>query len=207
MITGPAIREAAGSVVKVAGAARACQRLYATGFVVAPERVMTTAHQVAGTTGPVHVFPADGRSVAGTVVLFDPGRDVAVIWAPGLGVAPLRFGPTASPGDSGIIIGYSRDRGLRQIPATITSISTVAGPDLFHQHTAHREIQTLRATIDEAESGGPVISASGVVSGMVFAVALDADNQSYALTARELVTDVANGATATAAVSTHGCPF
>src|SRR5207248_5846571 len=46
----PAVRKAHTSVVKVRGRAPSCSRaLEGTGFVVAPHRVLTNAHVVAGT--------------------------------------------------------------------------------------------------------------------------------------------------------------
>ena len=59
VLDAPGVRAAAGSLVKVLGAAPQCHRsLEGSGFVVAPGRVMTNAHVVAGTR-EVDVYLAD----------------------------------------------------------------------------------------------------------------------------------------------------
>lgn len=78
------------SVLRINGIAPTCQRaLEGSGFVVAPERVMTNAHVVAGTSA-VSVQTLGGALDA-EVVLFDPAVDVAILSVPGLDVAPLEF--------------------------------------------------------------------------------------------------------------------
>ncbi len=54
-------------------------------------------------------------------------------------------------------------------------------------------------------SGGPLLTTSGTVAGVVFAASLDASDVGYALTAAEVASDAHAGADATTAVSTHGC--
>src|SRR5690606_29898211 len=71
------------SVLRINGVAPSCQKaLEGSGFVVAPERVMTNAHVVAGTAA-VTVDTESGPLEA-TVVLFDPEVDVAILAVPGL---------------------------------------------------------------------------------------------------------------------------
>ena len=71
------------SVLKVRGRAPSCSRaLEGTGFVIAPERVMTNAHVVAG-TNEVTVEVGRGQFDA-TVVHYDPQTDVAVLAVPDL---------------------------------------------------------------------------------------------------------------------------
>jgi S1-C subfamily serine protease len=68
-----------------------------------------------------------------------------------------------------------------------------------------REVYTLRANVREGNSGGPLLSPAGKVDGVVFAASVDSPDVGYALTAREVSSDVRDGATATRAVSTQGC--
>ncbi|WP_280455722.1 MarP family serine protease, partial [Nocardia brasiliensis] len=96
------------SVLRIRGVAPSCQRaLEGSGFVIAPERIMTNAHVVAGTTS-IQVDSATGPLDA-TVVLFDPSTDVAVLAVPGLTAPPIPQAPApARSGGSAIVLGYPR---------------------------------------------------------------------------------------------------
>src|SRR3954471_14567367 len=93
------------SVLKVLGTAPSCsRRIEGSGFVYADERVMTNAHVVAGTRN-VQVETTNGRR-DGTVVVYDPERDLAVIYVPGLREPSLKFvSKRAGTGSSAIVLG------------------------------------------------------------------------------------------------------
>ena len=81
----PGVRLAAASTVKIIGTAGSCnRRIEGSGFVFAPQRVMTNAHVLAGVTDPRVYIGGLGRGYAAHVVAFDPKTDVAVLWVPGL---------------------------------------------------------------------------------------------------------------------------
>jgi uncharacterized membrane protein required for colicin V production len=93
-----ALNEAAESVVKIAGTAFQCgQNQTGSGFVIAPDRVMTNAHVVASVNEPVVEIP-DGRVLPGRVVHFDPVHDIAVLAVEGLDVRPLPVGEELADG-------------------------------------------------------------------------------------------------------------
>lgn len=86
------VQQLHGSVLKIRGTAPSCSRsLEGSGFVVAPQRVMTNAHVVAGTT-ETSVETPDGQLRA-RVVYFDPETDVAILSVPRLEAPPLTFAP------------------------------------------------------------------------------------------------------------------
>ena len=68
------------------------------GSFIAPERIITVAHVVAGSQR-VEVLLADGRHVEAVVIAIDRIRDLAILHAEVL-VSPLTAG-TAAEGDSG----------------------------------------------------------------------------------------------------------
>src|SRR5215218_8100648 len=79
----PVVAAVQDSVVKVSGIAPSCSRqIDGSGFVYAPERVMTNAHVLAGVADPVVL--ADGDEYDATPVYVDEEVDVAVLAAPGL---------------------------------------------------------------------------------------------------------------------------
>ena len=66
---------AAQSVVRIGGTAYACgQNQTGTGFVVAPDRIVTNAHVVAGVDAPIVEAPS-GQTLEGRVVYLDPIDD------------------------------------------------------------------------------------------------------------------------------------
>ena len=191
-------------VYKVTGVAKSCsKRIEGTGFLFAPERVMTNAHVVAGVTEPK--VEVGSRQLRATVVLYDPDRDIAVLQVPGLAGRPLAFSGPARTGDSAVVVGYPLDGPFRADAARIRGTQDARGPDIYQSKTVTREIYALRARVRPGNSGGPLVDTRGGVLGVVFAAAADDPQTGYALTAAEVATDVTRGRTATAPVSTRGC--
>jgi S1-C subfamily serine protease len=193
------------SVVKIVGTAPSCSRtLEGSGFVFAPQHVLTNAHVVAGVQGGVTVTGLR-RSFHGTVVLYDPERDVAVLYVPGLRAHPLAFASPPSRGDSAIVAGYPLNEQFTAVPARIGGEQSANSPDIYQAHTVTRDIYAIRAVVRPGNSGGPLLAPSGAVDGMVFAAAVDLNDTGYALTGGEVASDVSAGRAATAQVSTQGC--
>jgi S1-C subfamily serine protease len=68
-----------------------------------------------------------------------------------------------------------------------------------------RQIYEIRAVVKSGNSGGPLLSPSGTVDGVVFAAAIGVPDTGFALTAAEVSADANAGANDTAPVSTMGC--
>lgn len=199
-----AVRRARAQVVKVRGVALSCaKRIEGTGFVFAPERIMTNAHVVAGVRAPT--VQVRGRELEARVVLYDPDRDIAVLAVPGLALAPLAFAGPARPGTQAVVLGYPRDGPFTATAARIRVTQPARGPDIYQSRQVVREIYALRARVLPGNSGGPLISLDGGVYGVIFAAAADDTATGYALTAREVAGDAKAGRTATGSVSTRGC--
>ena len=200
------VQQARPSVLKITGEATDCgKRIEGSGFVYARERVMTNAHVVAGVTRPM-VEVADGELLRATVVLFDPGRDVAVLAVPGLRRPALDFNTrTAEPGAGAIVVGYPKDGPFRPNSARISNDQDARGLDIYGEQTVVREIYALRGLVEQGNSGGPLLDLQGRVYGVIFAAAADDKNVGYALTAREVASQAAAGAAATGSVSTRTC--
>lgn len=191
-------------VFKITGVASSCsKRIEGTGFLYAPGRIMTNAHVVAGVRTPqVHL---GDKLVDATVVVYDPDRDVAVLSVPGVDLRPLTFAGEARTGDDAIVVGYPQDGPFRPDAARVRGTQEARGPDIYQRKTVTREIYALRARVRPGNSGGPLITPSGGVFGVVFAAAADDPQTGYALTAAEVAGDAARGQRATGAVSTQGC--
>ncbi|MFG3016391.1 MarP family serine protease [Streptomyces cinerochromogenes] len=200
-VTPAAARAARLSSVKVEGTAGAEGR-EGSGFVYAPQRVMTNAHVVAGIDGPGVRVGGVGPSYPARVVLFDPDRDVAVLYVPGLRAPVLRFDPSAARGDAAVVAGYPQNGALDLQAATVGSRVHATGRNIYDDRTVTREIYSVRSTVRPGNSGGPLLTTDGRVFGMVFARSTSDSETGYALTAAEVAGDARRAATATARVDT-----
>ncbi len=201
-----AVRTARGAIVKVVGVAHSCQRqLEGSGFVYAPQHVMTNAHVVAGVRSPTVQIGDGGEELDARVVVYDPRRDVAVLYVPGLAPAPLRFAGAASRGQSAVVAGYPENGPFHAGAARVRGVQEARGPDIYQRSQVTREIYAVYASVRPGNSGGPLLAPDGAVYGVVFAAAVDDPTTGYALTAREVAPDAAAGVNATHGVSTQGC--
>ena len=202
-----ALRASGPSVVKIVGQAPECSRQSeGSGFVISRDHVMTNAHVVAGVRTLTVTTPGPGsRTTTGKVVLFDPQRDVAVLYVPGLDRPALTFSGTTAVGDSAVVAGYPENGPFRAGPARISGRQTVTGPDIYQRSSTTRDVYTLRADVRPGNSGGPLLSPSGQVAGVIFAKSTETANVGYALTAAEVASDFRAGASATTPVSTQSC--
>ena len=199
-----AVQSARDDVLKITGNARTCSRqLEGSGFVYAPERVMTNAHVVAGVEAPK--VQVGTRTMPARVVLFDADRDVAVLAVPGLGRPALAFAGVAASNDSAVVAGYPLGGPFTAVAARVRSREQVRGPNIYQDRTVTREVYALRAVVRPGNSGGPLLAPDGSVYGVVFAAAVDDPQTGYALTGAEVAADARTGATATTPVGTRGC--
>ena len=200
------LARAGRSVVKVQGTALSCsRRIEGSGFVFARDHVMTNAHVVAGVTQGPEVSAPSGRELPAQVVLYDPQRDIAVLYVPGLAAAPLHFARQASAGANAIVVGYPLDSSITKVAARIGGSEAARSPDIYQTTQVTREIYSVRAVVKPGNSGGPLLAPAGRVYGVVFAAAVSVPDTGYALTASEVEPDARAGRTATVPVSTGAC--
>jgi len=200
-----ATRAAAQSIVKISGDAPSCNRaIEGSGFVYAPQRVITNAHVVAGVRSPRVGVPGGG-SLAARVVLYDSDRDIAVLVVPGLNRTPLTLTGPAGSGSSAVVAGYPENGPFTAVPARIAARTSVTGPNIYQSKTVTRQVYTVRGRVLPGNSGGPLLNVRGEVLGVVFAASVDQKDVGYALTNAEIASDVATGRTASGSVSTRGC--
>jgi S1-C subfamily serine protease len=193
------------SVLKVLGTAPSCsRRIEGTGFVYADERVMTNAHVVAGTRETT--VEVNGRRRDATVVVYDPDRDLAVLYVPGLGAPVMPFvAKQATTGASAIVLGYPQDGPYDAQSARIRDVGKITGPDIYDAGDVTREIITIRSLVRSGNSGGPLITPTGQVLGVIFAAAADDKNTGFALTANEAAPVAQAGESRTRGVRTGDC--
>jgi len=181
-----AVANAQPSVVKIRGVAPACQKvLEGTGFVIAPNRVMSNAHVVAGSD--TVTVEADGKTYDATVVSYDPDADISILDVPNLPQRPLVFAQhPADPGTDAVVLGYPGGGDFAATPARVRETIELNGPDIYRTTTVNREVYTIRGAVHQGNSGGPMINRAGQVLGVVFGAAVDDDDTGFVLTANEV---------------------
>jgi S1-C subfamily serine protease len=203
---GAGVSRAGDSIVKITGQASSCNREQeGSGWVVAPERVVTNAHVVAGTTSEHVRIQGAGRFYDARVVVFDPKRDLAVLSVPGLRAPTSRQGPDLNRADGAVVAGFPLNGPYRLDAARVRDVLRATGADIYGTPGVGRQVYSLYARVQPGNSGGPLLSSSGDVVGIVFARSLDDDKTGYALTLDEArpILDIASSSTTP--VSTGEC--
>ncbi|MDA8236464.1 MAG: MarP family serine protease [Chloroflexi bacterium] len=194
---------AVASTVRVE--AQACGASFTgAAFSVAEGYFVTNAHVVAGADRIV-LRGATGTT-RGTLVLFDPDLDVALVRAPGLRLPALVLASHApGRGAVGAAIGYPNGAGLTTLPAAVTAEVRARGRDLYGRAPVVRDILELRAAVEPGMSGGPLVLADGTVGGVVFAESRTDPMVGYALDPTAVAVEVAAGVGHGAAVDPGPC--
>ncbi len=182
----PAVAAARPSVVKIRGVAPGCQKvLEGTGFVVAPNRVMSNAHVVAGAESAT--VEVDGRTYDAYVVSYDPQADISILDVPDLSAPALQFAQgEAATGTDAVVMGYPGGGDFAATPARIRETIELNGPDIYRSTNVTRQVYTIRGSVRQGNSGGPMIDRSGQVLGVVFGAAVDDADTGFVLTAEEV---------------------
>jgi S1-C subfamily serine protease len=201
----PALNKAAASVLKIAGTAYQCgQNQTGTGFVVAPGRVVTNAHVVAGVDEPVVETPG-GRALPGRVVYFDSQHDLAVVAVDGLRSEPLALAADLPSGSAAAFAGYPHGGPFQSKPATVQDIATVLVPDIYGKNASPEDVYRLAGDVQPGNSGGPLLTMDGQVAGVVFAKATTESSLGFAITMNDLSPVAAQAPGLGSAVSSGQC--
>ena len=171
---------------------------HATGFAVAPARVVTVAHALAGGGAvrvrvggamrlPVGGAPpvrAGGASRAARVLRVDRRADLALLAVPGL---PARAARTASAGDDeNAMVLVLRSGHAAALGATVRRAidARVSAPGAGRP--LRRSALELEVRTRAGDSGAPVVTEDGEVTGVVFARSRNEAGTAYAVDARAL---------------------
>jgi S1-C subfamily serine protease len=201
----PVVRRDKPLIVKIQGSTRCRTNLEGSGFVYADDHIMTNAHVVAGVTSLRVILGGTGPSFPGTVVLYDPNRDVAVIDVPGFPGRTLAFAGHAPNGANAIVAGYPENGPFAARAARVRSTEDTTSANIYQHGSVTRQIYSIRAIVQPGNSGGPLLASDGGVYGIVFAASTDSSDTGYVLTAAEVASDARAGMHATQPVSTQGC--
>ncbi|WP_166849171.1 MarP family serine protease [Isoptericola sp. BMS4] len=201
----PVLEASARSVAQVWGTAYACGTgTTGSGFVAAPDRVVTNAHVVAGVERPLVALP--GRAAQeGRVVYYDPEADLAVVAVDGLDADPLTVAPSLVPGDAAVVQGYPFGGPFTSVGGEVLDVGEVRTAASDGTGPTERDIYALAADVHPGNSGGPLLSTGGEVVGVIFAKSATDPDVAYGVTTRELMPVVAQAPDLTDAVTPGRC--
>jgi S1-C subfamily serine protease len=202
----PDVTRAGASVLKVRGTNECGRGIEGSGFVYAPDRLMTNAHVVAGVQDPQVIVGDDAHDAK--VVFYDPDLDIAVLDFDSGDVPTLPFTPEgepAQPRDPVAILGYPQDGPFDIESGRIRAVQTLRSPDIYGDGAVIRDVYSLRGLVRPGNSGGPIVDSAGQVAGVVFAASVTDDDTGYALTADQVSDAADDGRISESEQSTQGC--
>lgn len=136
-----------------------------SGFVIAPGRVLTSAHNLRD--GEVTVTFLDGRQETGRLTASDPDLDLAVIEVETSGIEPLEWAEedveSVAIGRSVFALANPGGRGLRVTPGFVSSTARS-----FRGPRGRRIAGAIEHTapLPRGSSGGPLVDAAGRLLGV-----------------------------------------
>lgn len=201
-----ALESSGQSVVQVVGAAAACNYVSeGSGFVVDGGLVVTNAHVVAGVQTP-SMLGRDGEAATGDVIYYDAERDIAIISAPDLDLAPLAVDPgEVASGTTVAFMGYPGGGAFESRAATVQGLGYTQTINAeTGQTNPSRLVYQLAAQVEQGNSGGPVLTEDGDVAAMMFAKSTQSQT-GYAVPASQIQQALAQVSADSPAVATGHC--
>ena len=187
----PDIERAAASVLRVRGSACGLG-VEGSGWIAAPEIVVTNAHVVAGQDDTTVTTPA-GDELETDVLHYEPRNDLAVLAVPGLTGAPIPIVDGPRQGTAGAAVGYPEGGPLTVNAARLGRTGTVISEDSYGRGPIERSMTPFRGLVRNGNSGGPVVDADGRVMTTVFATSLESGPPSGLGIPNGVVGQVLNG--------------
>ena len=185
----------------------ACGRFFTgTAFAVSPGHFLTNAHVVAGSEKLWLSFDGSLDRLPGSVVMFDPQLDAALIYAPGVDVPSLPLATTVPDrGEQAAAIGFPGGGREQVIAAGINRTIEAVGRDIYGNGTIARQVLEMQADVRPGDSGGPVMLPDGTVGGVTFSESRDDPQIGYALTPTAVAQAIAPAIDSRSAVDTQAC--
>jgi S1-C subfamily serine protease len=170
LLADPDVERVAVSVLRVRGSACGLG-VEGSGWIAAPEVVVTNAHVVAGQDDTAVRTPA-GDELEADVLHYEPRNDLAILGVPGLSGAPVPLAPRPRSGTAGATVGYPEGGPLTLNPARLGQTGKVVSEDSYGRGPIERAMTPFRGLVRNGNSGGPVVDGEGRVLTTIFATSL-----------------------------------
>jgi putative serine protease PepD len=173
-----------------------------SGFVFDESGLILTNHHVIEGDGTITVTFQDGTELPGTVVADDTQHDLAVVKVEATGLPTIAIGSAdaAEVGQLVVAIGSPLGTFSETVTSGILSAkgrTIEVGSAYSRQTTTMTGLLQTDAAINEGNSGGPLLDASGAVIGVNVAVAASAQGIGFAVPIDEAAAVMAEGRAAT----------
>jgi len=179
VVNDPEVLAATSRVVRVSGVACG-YGVEGTGWVTAPDLIVTNAHVVAGETTTQVQPEGNGIPLTARVMVFDEKNDVAVLRVNDLRLPPLSL---AEPEDSEpvAILGFPENGPFDLRAGRVGDTIRVISNDAYNRGPVERTVTSFRGFVRPGNSGGPAVNEEGAVVATVFASRADSDNAGYGI--------------------------
>jgi S1-C subfamily serine protease len=164
----PGVHAATRSVVRVDGTACGLA-IEGSGWVAAPELVVTNAHVVAGESDTTVEVGGQPPSLTAEPLAFDATHDLAVLHVRELELPALSLATEAASGTPGAILGYPENGPFDVQPGRIGRTQDVITQNAYGEGPVTRLLTPLRGLVRPGNSGGPLVDVDGQVLTTVFA--------------------------------------
>ena len=146
-----------------------------SGFVISPDGYIATNDHVAGNATQIEVLFPDGRTMEAQLVGSDPPSDLALLKIDTDGPLPyLAFDTTSAPLVGEWVIALGNPFGLFEATEPTVTVGVVSATDrdlsAGRNGRLYRDMIQTDAAINQGNSGGPLVSATGEVIGVNTAI-------------------------------------
>ena len=135
-----------------------------SGWMYAPELVVTNHHVIEGLADPMTVSPVGQASLMGAVIGSDPENDIAVIRVKGLAGSPLVL-EEQTPRLGELCVAIGSPHSYRE-SASLGIISGLSRQIRLSDGTVIEEMIQTDASVNPGNSGGPLVNIHGRIVGM-----------------------------------------
>ena len=175
----PEVLAATSRVVRVTGIACGLG-IEGTGWVAAPDLVVTNAHVVAGAITTQVQPGGTGVPLPARVVVFDEKNDIAVLRVGDLRLPPLPFVEPEN-NEPVAIVGFPENGPFAIRAGRVGDTMRVISSDAYNQGPVERTVTSFRGFVRQGNSGGPALNADGAVVATIFASRADSENAGYSV--------------------------
>jgi S1-C subfamily serine protease len=176
-----------------------------SGFVFDADGLILTNHHViegVGGTDAITVTFQDGSSLPATVVADDPDRDLAVLQVEATGLPTIEIGDSSALKVGQLVVAIGSPLGTFTESVTSGILSATGrtievGSELSRRTSTMTNLLQTDAAINQGNSGGPLLDASGRVIGVNVAVAASAQGIGFAIPIEDAASIMAEARAAT----------
>ncbi|MGB3682551.1 MAG: MarP family serine protease [Rubrobacteraceae bacterium] len=203
ILSDPDVLAASSQTVRVTGIACG-YGIEGSGWVAAPNTVVTNAHVVAGEARTRVQSGGTGAYRPARVVFFDKKNDIAILRVPKLGLSPLPLAEP-EPDESVAVIGFPENGPLDIRAGRTGGTRRVLSSNAYNQGPVERTVTSLRVYVRPGNSGGPAVNAEGEVVSTIFASRSDSSRSGYGIPSQIVRQRLDSLPAVAPTVSTEGC--